>query len=119
MKLIDAEQLRTELKMLRRRYGYNELWDLSCYQAELGLARVGLIDEILSLLNTLEETSDNWKPSEEQQEVDLEKEVRIYCGSSFRFNYDELNDSFYSNAFEFDDVVELARHFYELGKNSK
>ena len=73
MKYIDAEQLRTELKMLRRRYGYNELWDLSCYQAELGLARVGLIDEILSLLNTLEETSDNWKPSEEQKEVDLEK----------------------------------------------
>lgn len=69
MKLIDAEQLRTELKMLRRRYGYNELWDLSCYQAELGLARVGLIDEILSLLNTLEETSDNWKPSEEQMEA--------------------------------------------------
>ena len=52
---------------------------------------------------------------QEQPEVDLEKEVRIYCGSSFRFNYDELNDSFYSNAFEFDDVVELARYFYELG----
>lgn len=53
---------------------------------------------------------------QEQPEVDLEKEVRTYCCSSFRFNYDELNDSFYSNAFEFDDVVELARHFYELGQ---
>ena len=51
-----------------------------------------------------------------QLEVDLKKEVRTYCCSSFRFNYDELNDSFYSNAFEFDDAVELARHFYELGQ---
>ena len=56
---------------------------------------------------------------QEQPEVDLEEEVRIYCGSSFRFNYDEFNDSFYSNAFEFDDVVELARHFYELGLNAR
>lgn len=52
---------------------------------------------------------------QERPEVDLEKEVRIYCCSSFKFNYDEFNDSFYSNAFEFDDAVELARHFYELG----
>lgn len=59
-----------------------------------------------------------WK-KQEQPEVDLEEEVRKYCGSSFRFNYDEFNDSFYSNAFEFDDVVELARHFYELGLNAR
>lgn len=51
--------------------------------------------------------------------MDLEKAVRTYCSSSFKFNYDELNDNFYSHAFEFDDVVELARHFYELGLNSR
>ena len=56
------------------------------------------------------------KLQQEQPEVDLEKEVRTYCNSSFKFDYDELNDSFYSNAFEFDDVIELARHFYELGQ---
>ncbi len=90
MKYIDAEQLRTELKMLRRRYGYNELWDLSCYQAELGLARVGLIDEILSLLNTLEETSDTWKPSEEQMEA-LEYVCRVYSsGGAEKSLYNNL-----------------------------
>lgn len=59
------------------------------------------------------------KLQQEQPEVDLEKEVRTYCNSSFKFDYDELNDSFYSNAFEFDDVIELARHFYELGLKAK
>lgn len=56
---------------------------------------------------------------QEQPKVDLEKDVRTYCCSSFRFNYDELNDSFYSNAFEFDDAVELACHFYKLGLNAR
>ena len=64
------------------------------------------IEKSVDLINSLQQ---------EQPEVDLEKEVRTYCLSSFRFNYDELNDSFYSNAFEFDDVIELASHFYELG----
>ena len=115
MKLIDAEQLRTELKMLRRRYGYNELWDLSCYQAELGLARVGLIDEILSLLNTLEETSDTWKPSEEQPEIDLEKEIdNVIADYSFVKTID--SGGFKTTVI---DYAKIARHFYELGKNSK
>ena len=70
----------------------------------------GLIDA----LDLAEQVIDSLQ--KEQPEVDLEKDVRTYCCSSFRFNYDELNDSFYSNAFEFDDAVELARHFYKLGK---
>ena len=78
-----------------------ELRDLGMY-----MALEGLVDDLDSL-------------QQEQQEVDLEKEVRTYCGSSFKFNYDEFNDSFYSHAFEFDDVVELARHFYELGLNAR
>lgn len=102
MKYIDADRLK---EAVEKKYNSNDTvgdrWDLGYDTA---------CEQILSIIDSLQQ---------EQPPEDLEAEVRTYCKSSFKFNYDELNDSFYSNAFGFDDIAELARHFYELGKNSK
>ena len=104
--IIDAELLRKEIEKNKNMIdGLFTEGDDSVYDGE-----DDAYNRVLRIIDSLRQ---------EQQEVDLEEEVRIYCSSSFRFNYDELNDSFYSNAFEFDDAVELARHFYELGLKAR
>lgn len=52
---------------------------------------------------------------QEQQEVDLEEEIERFLGSEESTSY--TNAGGYVVAFK--DTVKIARHFYELGKNSK
>ena len=109
-KYIDADRLKAEITDLCANANFYQQKAIEESNREDFVSSGGEIfayAKVLSLINSLQQ---------DQPEVDLEKEVRTYCCSSFRFNYDELNDSFYSNAFEFDDAVELARHFYELGQ---
>ena len=54
---------------------------------------------VLDIINRLQQ---------EQPEVDLEKEIEEYFPES----------AFYTG-WNYDDMEEVARHFYELGKNSK
>ena len=64
------------------------------------------LDDILSFLDSLQQ---------EQQEVDLEKETKSWilneCGPS---DFSPFADHWCA-----DDIMATARHFYELGKNSK
>ena len=63
-------------------------------------------DELISWLKSLR-PQPHWKPSEEQmEEVDLEKEINSYCGTRDIRPVPDFMDA-------------VARHFYELGKNSK
>ena len=107
-KYIYADKLKKEIEKLKIDFiNFHPGTDLKLVKSYLGYRSY---ENVLSIIDSLQQ---------EQPSEDLEAEVRTYCKSSFKFNYDELNDSFYSNAFGFDDIAELARHFYELGKNSK
>ena len=73
-KYINADLLRKEIEVQR---------DLFIGHAAILKKTVATdgFDIVIKVINSLQQ---------EQQEVDFEKEVRTYCGSSFRFNYDEL-----------------------------
>lgn len=55
---------------------------------------------------------------QEQQEVDLEEEITNFIQAHYHIRYDNTleNGNDPLTVFDFEDV---ARHFYELGKNSK
>ena len=55
---------------------------------------------------------------QEQQEVDLEEEITNFIQAHYHIRYDNTleNGNNPLTVFDFEDV---ARHFYELGKNSK
>lgn len=92
---IDAEKLKAEIE--RRRLS-NRYIDTEGYEAEL-----------FKIIDSLQQ---------EQPEVNLEKEVSKWWDASFPepdFKFRKHRAHIVSN----DEIINLARHFYELGRNSK
>lgn len=102
MKYIDAELLKTELK--RRIKERDNMMKLGTY-----FSTSYVYEDILDLIDSLQQ---------EQPEGELEKEMTAYIEQHFHIRYDETlevgNDPLTTYDFE-----KIARHFYELGKNSK
>ena len=98
MKLIDKAAVMAEIERrisLFKKEKKTEKWSAGASQinvVSLG-ARIAMLEEILSFLNTLE-----------VKEVDLEKEIKLIKG-----DYEQV-DVAWNNDFDF-----IARHFFELG----
>lgn len=87
------EQIKAEIERLYNNKAYSEdRWDLGYDCA---------CEDIMSFLDTLEEKSE--KPN---NPVDLEKEIKEYCGTRDICPVPDFIDA-------------VARHFYELGRNAK
>lgn len=99
MKYIDAEKLKAEIK--RRVFE-----DYNSQVPELDEIAQGALAGLLPFIDSLQQ---------EQPEVDLEKETKSWilneCGPS---DFSPFADHWCA-----DDIMATARHFYELGKNSK
>ena len=141
MKYIDAEKIRAEIDRRYNEYSAKKKTDDFIYYSGMADA-LDLFEQFLDALSDennpepyspvydedylnekITKASKTWEGVDVDKYMDevrgresdksLEEEARTYCRSSFKFDYDELNDSFNSHAFEFYDVVELARHFAE------
>lgn len=95
MKYIDAEKLKAELDKDYQRYSNRYMETRAPYTKGL----IDAIDLAEQAINSLQQ---------EQPEVDLEKEIEEYF-PEWAF-YIEWN---------YDDMIEVARHFYELGLNAR
>ena len=103
MKYIDAERLSTEID---RRMTDNLKADSEIHSTAYFAGAAKEDYDILSFIDSLQQ---------EQPEVDLEKETKSWilneCGPS---DFSPFADHWCA-----DDIMATARHFYELGKNSK
>ncbi len=96
----------------------NRIYEILGYAADdkgfLTSKRIIGDKEAIELQDFLKSLRPSWKPSEEQ-EVDLEKETKSWilneCGPS---DFSPFADHWCA-----DDIMATARHFFELGKNSK
>lgn len=108
-KYIDAELLRKEIeKRLKNTRDYMNGAGMKYkgpkfYKAQ---GKESAYDAILNVLDSLQQ---------EQQEVDVEKEIERFLGSEESTSY--TNAGRYVVAFK--DTVKIARHFYELGLNAR
>ena len=110
-KYIDADILLKEIERLKRnsesakrewiKEGYNQ-------NAFAEDCRISSFDKLLSFIVSLQQ---------EQPEVYLEKEIETSIRLLNGLHTLEDNKSWYKGRYE--ELKELARHFYELGKNSK
>ncbi len=103
MKYIDAEKLYKKVDELMAHYAKSEEdmdeegntdW-ATYYQGQRTTC-----SKILTLINSLQQ--------ERSSEVDLEKEINSF-----------FPESYFETAINFDDVADIARHFYELGFNAR
>ena len=93
MKFIDAEKLKAHIQYLIKKDNY-ELFD---------------VPELLSFIDSLQH---------EQCEIDLEKEIDLFVsGWTIDAFLGLTDDDGWSVTVE--DVKNVARHFYELGRNSR
>lgn len=98
-KYIDADHLIDKILHLQKEYAQTEdSEDNKAMRAVLG-GQCFTLMEVVKIIQSLQD---------EQPDVDLEKEIEEYFPES----------AFYTG-WNYDDMKEVARHFYELGKNSK
>ena len=97
MKYIDADLIRKEIEFAKTVYDNPNRVVHGVADAFRQDGRAAMCDDILKKINSLQQ---------EQPEVNLEKEIERWM---------DLNAD--SNGFY--NMVDYARHFYELGKNSK
>lgn len=106
MKYVDAEKLKAEIERKYAEYKAKQKTDDFTYYEGMADA----LDIFEQFIDSLQQ---------EQQEVDLEKEIKRYTKSC------EGAKNANGHIFELDwnsitaIIDEAARHFYELGKNSK
>lgn len=98
MKYIDAERLRAEIKFAKSVYDDPKRVVYGVADAYRQDGRAAMCDDILKKIDSLQQ---------EQPEVDIKKELHAYICSDEYMNTRE------------DGSLLIARHFYELGKNSK
>lgn len=99
MKYIDADRLKVLLSDLKENHKY--------YNGDFHDGVVFTVDEIEEIINSLQQ---------EQQEVDLEKELDQWRHEHFAGK----RDGHYSDEYlERSSQLDIACQFYELGKNSK
>lgn len=105
-KYIDAELLRERIENLKIKvYGCESNTD-----SDVIVALVSF-DIVLRLIDSLQQ---------EQQEVDLEKEMDNYIGSHFSEAHDGVLLSDASGMeLTITDIAPIARHFYELGLKAR
>ena len=89
MKYIDAEKLKAEI---------DNLESFSCISEEQ--------DGFYSAISRINDIIDSLQ--QEQPEIDLEKEIDSF-----------FPESYFETAINFDDAVDIARHFYKLGLNAR
>lgn len=112
MKYIDAEKLIAEIEALKYRKGFLSFENTEITEAYMARGVQFTCDDIVNLIQSLQR---------EQPEVDLEKKLCEYF-EGWRTNYYSETEELLKNngcTVDVDDVKEIARHFYELGKNSK
>lgn len=103
MKYIDAEKLIAEIEALKYRKGFLSFENTEITEAYMARGVQFTCDDIVKIIQSLQR---------EQPEVDLEKEVVSICKT---YGITEHLDAELGPL----DIKNIARHFYELGKNSK
>ena len=100
-KYIDAEIIRNEvIKHIEDNRDIHDGYALSAMHE---------CEEILSFLDSLQP---------EKQEVDLEKELADYCRRYYNYDYPKQAEEGTGSSV-MPHIIEAAKYFYELGKNSK
>ena len=105
-KYIDADKLTKSINNYRQgaKCALNPIDGYADYYK----GKIGACKDIQDFIDSLRQ---------EQQEVDLEKEIETSIRLLNGLHTLEDNNSWYKGRYE--ELKEFARHFYELGKNSK
>ena len=107
MKYIDAEKLIAELTKMQ--FELNAAYRKP--QSDNIVRAISLeYDDILSLVDSLQQ---------EQPEVDLEKEIQIWCHNPLYELTKEQDTGKAPVKVLISDIEDTARHFYELGLNAR
>ena len=102
MKYIDAEKLKKEIENLKIDFiKFHTGIDPELVKSYLGYRSY---DNVLSLIDSLQQ---------EQPEADLDREITHIWGKCAAEPKDQIA------CLHIESFIEIARHFYELGKNSK
>lgn len=107
MKYIDAERLRAEIEKRKQVHFDDYFIKKSGNSADYGASNA--LANVISLIDSLQQ---------EQSEVDLEKEVSKWWDASFQepdFKFRKHQAHIVSN----NEIIKLAKHFYELGINAR
>ena len=142
-KYIDAEKLKAEIEVLKRRKGFLPFDNFEITEAYMARGVQFTCDDIVNIITSLQQEQPGCvygRTLEErkkyckfcsavckaridlkQPEVDLEKEIHEYF-EGWRTNwYSETEELLKNNGctVDIDDVKEVARHFYNLGFNAR